>query len=181
MKKAFSILLLLITASTFAQSAAEKLQNGILVVRLHDQESRIQYLRDRGAERAADSIQGIVNAQHDEIRAAFDTAYSFTPVYFIHSKDSRELADSNWTGILTDVQGNPVELAAGPYLLAEFSTTRKAALKGLVIWDWNGTEWVHPRHFPYYTSMYGFLHIQKATIAEMVQEFNSHFVKREED
>ncbi|GGH66109.1 hypothetical protein [Phaeocystidibacter marisrubri] len=165
-----------------AKQRADHLRSGVLIVRLYDDGDRIDYLRSRGMNDKADDYAQINAAENREIRLAFQEEYTFTPVYFIMAKDSRNLADSNWTDILTNAAGDTVQIKPTSYLLADFSTTKRNGLYGLNVWEWEETEWVHPPNpFPYHISGYGFLRLTKRTFSEMVEKFNSHFVEKEEE
>lgn len=189
MKYTLTLASLLLSIFTFGQidfegakQRADQLRSGVLIVRLYDDSERINYLRGRGMNEKADEYAQENAAENREIRLAFQEEYTFTPVYFITAKDSRKLADGNWASILTNSAGDTVDITPTSYLLADFSTTRRNALYGLNIWEWNESEWVHPPNpFPYHISGYGFLRITKRTYSEMVEKFNSHFVEEEEE
>lgn len=185
MRYLFSLLAIIYSTFSFAQfdfeganAAREKFKNSVLIVKLFDENNRISYLEEHGMTQQAEEIRRAVELENTELRKAFDSAYTFTAVYFVHSQDLMKLAQMQWPGLLTDVNGEDICVRPGDFFLADISTTKTAGLYGLNLWEWTGSEWVHPPSpFPYHVSGYKFFRLAKRSYLEMVLKFNDHFVE----
>jgi len=76
-----------------------KLKQGVLLVRLPDQESKIAELTKRGQSQAAESLRKETEDRNALIIKAFQTHFKFCSLYFIRPKDTKSILANNVNNI----------------------------------------------------------------------------------
>lgn len=160
-----------------SQAAFNKLFEGALVVRLHEQLPKQRVLEARGDSAELLRLQNEIEHENRQIREAFANEYTATPVYFIKAFETDRLIQGDWNNLLTNAEGEYVEVELSSYLLADFGETENLGLDGLNIWEWVDGEWRHPpQPFPSFISRYGFLRLVTRTHGSVVSRFNARVV-----
>ena len=79
------------------------LQNGVLLIRLSDQESKIEALQKRGQMKDADALKEKTISLNDLIVQTFKEHYTFSKIHFISPKDTKQIITDR-TKPLTDIR-----------------------------------------------------------------------------
>lgn len=100
---------LLITSLVFGQHPISKidkathlelLKDGVLLVRLSDQNKKIVELQKRGQNIAAQNLEKELSAQNNNIIRAFQTHFNYCKVYFIRPKDTKSVITNKSKAII---------------------------------------------------------------------------------
>jgi len=102
------------------------LKEGILLVRLHTQKNTLEALKQRGQNAAADKIAAEQAQENLEIVKAFKDEFTFCPVYFFYSDESKALKAKDFGQVhfldSTLQVANTKPLSEKHFLTAEFGT-----------------------------------------------------------
>ncbi len=87
------------------------LQNGVLLIRLSDQSSKIKALQARGQMKDADALKKETNSLNDLIVQTFKTHYTFSKIHFINPEDSRQILKDKSQPLTDIISGDRIDLS----------------------------------------------------------------------
>ena len=91
-----------------ATSQLYALKDGVLLVRLSTNKGKIERLKELRKSGAAKKEKARVYQFHEDILRAFNTHFTFCPVYFYYSDASKEVQAGRFDGHLFDAKKQPV-------------------------------------------------------------------------
>lgn len=140
-----------------ARQHLKALKTGYLFVRLNTDSKRINFLKEKGKDKLAASLQEKVDKENQEIIAAMKVYYDFSKVYFYYESDSEKILKEKDYNSLFDInkapiQENILDIENNIYLLFYGSVPhlKWSSRKRFVVYSWNGNQ-VQPvdrLHYP---------------------------------
>ncbi len=162
----------------------EQLKNGILLVRLRTQQSKVEALKEVQKAGLAETIQKEQEAQNQRIIIAFDQFFNFCPVFFFYAKDSKLIGDRNFEGIIFNANKEVVAVSALEnklFYIADFGNIEEPGvvtqLQGLSVRDSSFQQLQSP--FPYAVSINSFLageNVEERTVQVFNSKLESYYI-----
>ena len=167
-----------------AANQIKELKNGVLLVRLRTQENAIKSLEKAKNQAGADKIRMQQAHANKRLINAFQSNFTFCPVYFFYSWDTEKVMNGNISGILLDHNLNydpNLILPDKPFYIAELtnveqerpdpndltsSNNSEASFPALVIRDSTFNQLADP--FPYFVKVRQSFPPKKRTEPEIV-------------
>lgn len=87
------------------------LQNGVLLIRLSDQESKIKALQERGQMKDADALKEKTTALNDLIVQTFKEHYTFSKFHFISPEDTKQIIKDKSKPLIDVINGESIDLS----------------------------------------------------------------------
>lgn len=167
-----------------ASNQIKELKNGVLLVRLRTQENAIKSLEKANKQTAADKIRAQQAQANKQLINAFQTNFTFCPVYFFYSWDTEKVMNGTTSGIFLDLNLNydpNLKLPEKPFFIAELtnveqerpdpndltsSNNSEASFPALVMRDSSFNQLADP--FPYFVKVRQSFPPKKRTEPELV-------------
>lgn len=179
----------------------QRLKKGALIVRLFDKSKQIELLNKQGkSESIIKAYEQKIATENNEVISAFKNNFTFCPVYFFYSKDSKHIKNRDWKNVhFVDNSNSDYEsLSNGYFYTADISELRvdtlthfithdgrdennnqierrgkksKIDYEALVIKSDKFIDLLPP--FPYSVRTYKDLPVFKRSISKTVQKFNT--------
>lgn len=112
--------------SVASKQVSDLKKNGVVLVRLHEQEKKINHLRKTGNRRLAQKIEDKQKNLNQELVNAFIENFTFCPVYFFYAKDSKKILNQEFEGIFLNKDlavDSSVNMTNENFAIAELSWT----------------------------------------------------------
>ncbi len=167
-----------VSGQTSAQEAILQLKEGTLIVKLIEQQKKIDMLLKAGKKEEAIAFEEEQKRQNENLIQAFSTNYTFSRVLFIYSYNMGKLADGDPSVLFTS-EGKGVADVPPIYLFIELSESPEQGVDGFVVRDRNNDHLNKP--FPYFVSQYDLFHLSRLSFPKMIKKWekklNSYYSK----
>jgi hypothetical protein len=156
------------------------LKNGVLLVRLKTNNTKIEAYKKTNKHKEADDLTEKTQKANKEIIQSFKTHFTFCPVYFFMSDDSENVTTQNWIAV-NFVDENLLPLSLQPqitsFFIAEFGATDTESgtgMTGLIVKTPDFIQLNKP--FPYFSTTVDPIQ-QRVNTAPAIQKLNAKLVK----
>jgi hypothetical protein len=125
-----------------AKKQIKELHDGCLLVRLHRNEASINALLKAGQTKQAEKVKNNLDQMNQNIVSAFNSNFSFCPVYFFYAEHSDSILNKNFDKIILDsnFQITDVPLLKGKkFFVAEICKTAPDTLTLVDSYKYKGT------------------------------------------
>ena len=133
----------------------EELKNGVLLVRLQEQNKKLQYLTENSRTDEVEDIEETNNYINRSLIKAFTEYFEFCDVYFFYSDNSKEIKNREYSLLFDSNNNNKVEnldnqnIFFSAYAYRDYGESHLTDRKAIVIMDNNIKQLKEP--FPYYS------------------------------
>jgi len=147
-----------------------------LLIRLQSKQRNIEALKESGRIEKAQELQERQEEENAAILKSVRANFDFVPVYFFYAKNSEEVRQGNFEGVIFDKEMNKVSLpASSKVLVAEFSETPQLDIKGLILLGQDLQPLESP--FPKVIRRYRFFSLIEASKSKMIAELDQRLEK----
>lgn len=147
------------------------LRQGVILVRLPDQNKTLKMLEEQGRQAEAEQIRAEVLEERKETMLSFRQTFDFCPVYFFNARNSEKIRRGEYKGAVFNEKGDFIEpLNWGEVFIAEFSETQNLGIDGLILMNDKLLPFEEP--LPYYERRYVLLGLISRSKARMAEKFN---------
>ena len=156
-----------------AKQQLHQMKNGVLLVRLFTEQSKIDGLKAQGKISQAERVAQQQYQINRDILLSFSQVFEFCPVFFFYSKDSEAIRNGDFKGKVFDVSQRLVDPSEikGTVFTAEFSETANTGIDGLIIMDDQLFPLSAP--FPHYQREHTFFGMVSLPKSKMVHRLNN--------
>jgi hypothetical protein len=156
-----------------ARENAQKLREGVLLVRLYTSQNKINALLAAGRDAEAERVRKEQYYKNKELYVSFKTQYSYSDVYFFLNTDSYRILNRDFDGAFVNEEferDSSIKISPQHFYIAEMGFTPGTGLYALVVKD-DQFEFLE-KPFPYYIKRFRVLPVFRRYKVYMVRKLN---------